>query len=141
MSEVREMLQDPIKKGLEERDGLDPGSEERERHDRVLVEYFKIYEQDFKNELEKDIESEKIKADQARDELHGKISEIEAEQRDRLGQEEIKQKKWGNIIKGVGLALGGILALMARQDEREGLMTDDRINSSMRVFEWFGKNK
>ena len=116
---MKDILEERIKELCEERKTYDPGSKEKLKADENLVGMFDAY-----NAMEK------IEADVTN-------TRLEIEQKDR----ELKKKTVVEWVKaglyGLGTAAGVGLALLARKDEKEGFIIDDKIP----FFDKFRKEK
>lgn len=130
MSELRGRLVEEIERSLDERSKLDAGSEDRARHDKVLIEMYDIYERDLKLDYDDYAEERRLKSEMEK-------TELEVAQKSEQAAEEGKHSKWKNILYGVGLGVGAALSLLARRDEKEGFIIDDKVS----FFDKFKKEK
>lgn len=129
MSEIRGRLADEINTSLDERSNLEPGSEERARHDKALVDLYEVYERDLK--LDYDDYSEERRVDFEKEKYMAEL-----EQKDRQVAEESKHSKWKNILKGAAIVVGTIMTGVKIIEEKDGLILDDafRIGDKFEKF-------
>ena len=107
MSEIRGKLLEEINKSLDERSTLDPGSEERQRHDQTTVSMIDALNRDLKLDYDDFSEERKLEYDKI-------VKEAELTQQKEIAVAEQKTSKLKVGAQIAGLVLGGGLALMVR---------------------------
>jgi len=135
MSEVRDRLMEEINVSLDERNKLEPGSEERQRHDQSLVNMVDALNRDLK--LDKD---DYAAARQIAHETN--VKQAELEQQSKIAAEEQKSSRLKTVVQIGGLVLGGGLALLVRNDEKEGAYTEGAVSDVpkfMKLFSFLSK--
>ena len=117
--DVKDILEERIEELCDERKSFVPGSKEKIQHDENLVGMFDAYNSMVKIEVE------------------DRNAQREIEQK----ENEAKKKTMVEWVKaglyGLGTVAGIGLAMLARNDEREGFITDDKIT----FFDKFRKDK
>lgn len=130
MANINEYLENKIIDLCDERDKFEAGSKERVQHDKNLVGMFDAYNESLK--LEQSEESEKRTLEYEKEKY---LAEIEQKDREAKKKNVVEWVK--TVLYGFGLVGGGALALLARKDERDGFIVDDKIS----FFDKFKKDK
>lgn len=135
MSEVRDRLMEEINVSLDERFKLEPGSEERQRHDQSLVNMVDALNRDLKLDYD-DYAAERQIAHETN------VKQAELEQQSKIAAEEQKSSRLKTVVQIGGLVLGGGLALLVRNDEKEGAYTEGAVSDVpkfMKLFSFLSK--
>lgn len=121
MADIREYLEEEIVNLCDERSKFDEKTvKEQVQHDKNLVGMFDAYTDLVKFEVES--ESERRRLEFEKEKMTAEIDQK---------KDEIKKRTMVDWVKtglyGLGTGAGVVLALLARRDEREGFISDDKI--------------
>ena len=135
MSDVRDRLVDEINVSLDERSNLEPGSEERQRHDQSIVNMVDALNRDLKLDMDDHAEVRRLSHET-------NVKNAELKQQSEIAAEEQKSSRLKTIVQIGGLALGGGLALLVRSDEKDGAYTEGAVSDVpkfMKLFSFLSK--
>ena len=130
MSELRGRLMEEINTSLDERSDLTPGSEERQRHDQSIVNMVDALNRDLKLDYDDYAEERRLTHDT-------EVKNAELKQQAEIAAEEQKSSRLKTVVQIGGLVLGGGLALLVRNDEKEGAYTEGAVSDVPKFVKLF----
>ena len=135
MSEIRGRLIEEINCSMDERSKLTPGSEERQRQDQSIVNMVDALNRDLKLDYDDFAEERRL-------EFEKNVEEAKLNVQSDIAAAENKTSKLKVAAQIAGLVLGGGLALMVRNDEKDGAYTEGAVSDVpkfMKLFSFLGK--
>ncbi len=133
-NDVRDKMEEQIFTMCDERSKMAAGSEEKLKHDANIVKMFDAYNDRYKIDSSEycegaKLEFEKDKLAYERDMYKNELEQKKAEltQKEEEAEKKTKLEKAKTALYGLGLAAGVLLSMLARKDEREGFMVEDKV--------------